>query len=114
MGRESRAIFAHHGKLYLGVGPAEIRSTVKPGAWASADPADPTSWKKVIDFPTLDPTNNNVLSFATLCGRLYAGTSNRYGFQVWRSDVCDPMGNADWTKVVTGGAGSIANEWAER
>ncbi len=112
MGRESRAIFAHHGKLYLGVGPAEIRSSVKPGAWASDDPADPTSWKKVIDFPTLDPTNNNVLSFATLCGRLYAGTSNRYGFQVWRSDVRDPMGNADWTKVVTGGAGSIANEWA--
>ena len=112
MGRESRAIFAHHGKLYLGVGPAEIRSTVKAGAWASDDPADPMSWSKVIDFPSLDPTNNNVLSFATLDDRLYAGTSNATGFQVWRSKVCDPMGNADWTKVVTGGAGSTANEWA--
>ena len=112
MGRESRAIFAHHGKLYLGVGPAEIRSTVKAGAWASDDPADPMSWSKVIDFPSLDPTNNNVLSFATLNDRLYAGTSNATGFQVWRSKVRDPMGNADWTRVVTGGAGSTANEWA--
>lgn len=112
MGRESRAIFAHRGKLYVGVGPAEIRSTVKAGAWASADPRDPMSWQKVIDFPTLDQTNTNVLSFATLAGRLYAGTSNGTGFQVWRSIVGHPRGNSDWTKVVTGGAGSTANEWA--
>jgi hypothetical protein len=112
MGRESRAIFAHHGKLYVGVGPAELRSPVKAGVWASDEPTNPASWKKVIDFPTLDPTNNNVLSFATLYGRLYAGTANVTGFQVWRSNVCDPMGNTDWTRVVTGGAGSTANEWA--
>jgi hypothetical protein len=112
MGRESRAIFAHHGRLYVGVGPAEIGSSVRPGIWATDDASDMTGWSKVMDFPTLDPTNNNVLSFAALHGRLYAGTSNRSGFQVWRSTVRDPTSNGDWTKIVTGGAGSTANEWA--
>jgi len=112
MGRESRAIWTHHGKLYVGVGYGGLGSKVAAGAWASADPADPTSWTKVIDFPTLDPTNTNVVSFASYFGRLYLGTENSTGFQVWRSRVVDPMGNSDWKKVVTGGGGMAVNEWA--
>jgi len=112
MGRESRALFAHHGKLYVGVGYSGLAAPVAAGAWASSEPTDPTSWTKVIDFPTLDPTNTNTVSFATYSGRLYAGTENRTGFQVWRSTTVDPMGNADWQKVVTGGAGVSMNEWA--
>ena len=112
MGRESRALWVHHGKLYVGVGYGGLGSKVTAGAWASADPADPTNWTKVIDFPTLDPANTNVVSFASYFGRLYLGTENSTGFQVWRSKVADPMGNADWKKVVTGGAGMAVNEWA--
>jgi hypothetical protein len=112
MGRESRALWTHHGKLYVGVGYGGLGSKVAAGAWASADPADPRSWTKVIDFPTLDPTNTNVVSFASYCGHLYLGTENSTGFQVWRSKVVDPMGNSDWKKVVTGGAGMAVNEWA--
>jgi hypothetical protein len=112
IGRESRAIWSHHGKLYVGVGYGGLGSKVAAGAWASADPADPTSWTKVIDFPTLDPTNTNVVSFASYFGRLYLGTENSTGFQVWRSRVADPMGNGDWKKVVTSGAGMAINEWA--
>ena len=112
MGRESRALWVHHGRLYVGVGYSGLGGKVAAGAWASADPADPTSWTKVIDFPTLDPTNTNVVSFASYFGRLYLGTENSTGFQVWRSKVADPMGNGDWKKVVTGGAGMAINEWA--
>jgi hypothetical protein len=32
---------------------------------------------------TLDPANTNVVSFASYCGRLYVGTENSTGFQVW-------------------------------
>jgi len=112
MGRESRALFAHHGKLYVGVGYAGLGAPVAPGVWASNEPTNPSSWKKVLDFPTLAPTNSNVISFASFYGRLYAGTENSTGFQVWRSKVVDPMGNGDWKLVVTGGAGSAVNEWA--
>jgi hypothetical protein len=112
MGRESRALFTHHGKLYVGVGYAGLGSPVAPGAWASDEPTNPLSWKKVIDFPTLDPTNSNVVSFASYFGHLYVGTENGTGFQVWRSRVVDPMGNGDWKRVVTGGAGLAVNEWA--
>ena len=118
MGRESRALWVHHGRLYVGVGYSGLGGKVEAGAWASADPganADPTgafNWTKVIDFPTLDSTNTNVVSFATYFGRLYLGTENRTGFQVWRSKVADPAANRDWTKVVTGGAGMGVNEWA--
>jgi len=112
MGRESRALFTHHGKLYVGVGYAGLGRPVAAGVWASDEPTKPLSWKKVIDFPTLDPTNTNTVSFASYFGHLYVGTENRTGFQVWRSTVVDPMGNSDWKKVVTGGAGMAVNEWA--
>ena len=112
MGRESRALWVHHGKLYVGVGYSGLGGKVAAGAWASADPADPMSWTKVIDFPTLDPGNTNVVSFASYFGRVCLGTENSTGFQVWRSKIADPMGNVDWKKVVTGGAGMAVNEWA--
>jgi hypothetical protein len=118
MGRESRALWVHHGKLYVGVGYSGLGGKVAAGAWASSDPTDPSSWTKVIDFPTMvstdpsDRANTNVVSFASYFGRLYLGTENSSGFQVWRSKVADPMGNGDWKKVVTGGAGMAVNEWA--
>ena len=82
------------------------------GVWSSATPTDPASWKKVLDFPTLEPTNTCVLSFASFAGRVYAGTENRTGFQVWRSRVAHPAGNGDWKKVVDDGAGHAGNGWA--
>lgn len=112
VGRESRAIYAHHGKLYVGVGFSGMGAPVAPGVWASSEPTDPTSWAKVIDFPSLDQTNGNVVSFATFGGNLYAGTDNKTGYQVYRSTTADPMGNADWKQIVTGGAGNSLNEWA--
>jgi hypothetical protein len=112
VGRESRALYAHHGKLYVGVGYSGLGAPVAAGAWASGEPTDPKSWTKVIDFPSLDETNTNVVSFATFAGHLYAGTENKTGYQVWRSTAVDPMGNEDWKQVVTGGAGVAMNEWA--
>lgn len=112
MGRESRAVFTHHGKIYVGVGYAGLGLPVKAGAWASDEPTNLASWKPVLEFPSLDPTNTNVVSFATYFGRLYVGTENKAGFQVWRSKVTDPAGNADWKRVVSGGAGDPMNGWA--
>lgn len=115
MGRDSRAIYAHHGKLYIGVGYAGLGPSVAAGVWASGLPTDSTRWAKTLDFPSMASpnTNTNVLSFATFCGRLYAGTENKVGgFEVWRSTVADPAGNDDWRRVVAGGAGDAGNTWA--
>jgi hypothetical protein len=113
MGRESRALGVHHGKLYVGVGSGGVAvGGVGAGVWCSATPTDPASWTNVLEFPTLDATNSCVLSFASFYGRVYAGTENRNGFQVWRSKVADPAGNGDWKRVVDDGAGHPGNGWA--
>jgi hypothetical protein len=116
MGRESRTLGVHNGKLYVGAGTATLSvlgGEVVPGSvWCSNDPADPASWQKVLDFPTLAPGNTGVTSLASANGFIYAGTENVNGFEVWRSTVANPTGNADWKQLVKDGAGDRYNGWA--
>lgn len=113
MGRETRALGVHSGRIYVGVGGQSVAGPSVPAAvWSSDDPSNSASWAKVLDLATADPTNTNVLSFASFNGRVYAGTENGTGFQVWRSTVEDPIDSADWTRIVTGGAGASGNAWA--
>ena len=106
MGRETRASTTHNGKLYVGV-------AVGPSVWCT-DTITPTpgSWRKVLDFSTTDTTNTGVVSLASYNGKLYVGTENNTGFQVWASTVAEPTGNADFVKIVGDGAGDRYNAWA--
>jgi len=106
MGRETRASAVHNGKLYVGV-------AVGPSVWCT-DTVTPTpgSWRKVMDFSTTDTTNSGVVSLASYNGKLYVGTENKTGFQVWASTVAEPAGNADFVKIIGAGAGSAFNGWA--
>ena len=110
MGTESRALAVHNGKLYSGVGSAGTGNVAS--VWCSDDPSDKNSWKKVLDFPSLDAGNSGVVSIASFNGHVYVGTENIQGFQVWRSTVADPAGNADWVKVMSDGGGDRYNAWA--
>jgi hypothetical protein len=96
MGTESRASLVHSGKLYVGVGNARIT----PAVWRSANPVGGTgTWAKVLDFGTLvhpaNVGNDGVKCLGSFNGRLYVGTQNRDGFQVWASTVASPTGNAN-------------------
>jgi hypothetical protein len=116
MGRETRALGVHHGKLYAGIGTAMnsfMGAPAKPGSvWCSATPGVPGSWTKVLDFPTRAPENTGVVSMTSCSDRLYIGTESSEGFQVWRSLVADPAGNDDWKCLVKDGAGDRYNAWA--
>jgi hypothetical protein len=116
MGRETRALGVHNGKLYVGAGGGTTSMFPVPAAvWASDEPDNPLSWAPVLQFggPSgVDGSNTAVTSFGSYYGRVYVGTENSTGFQVWKSTVAIPASNAQWTKVVTGGAGSALNAWA--
>jgi hypothetical protein len=117
MGRETRALGVHHGKLYAGIGTAMNSAMGMPAApgsvWCSATPTVKESWTKVLDFPTSSaPGNTGVMAMTSCNDRLYIGTENSKGFEVWRSRVADPAVNADWKQLVTDGAGDRYNAWA--
>jgi hypothetical protein len=113
MGRETRALGVHNGKLYVGTdGGATNMFPVPAGVWCSNDPDDLASWHMVLAFSSLDNTNTAVTSFASFNNRLYVGTENKNGFQIWRSKTSSPSSNSSFTRVVTGGAGSSINAWA--
>jgi hypothetical protein len=116
MGIETRALGVHHGKLYVGAGTATsaaLGGTSTPGGvWCSSKPSDPNSWTEVLHFPDVAPENTGVPSMTSANGKIYVGTENKYGFEVWRSTVADPAGNADWKRLVTNGAGDGYNAWA--
>jgi hypothetical protein len=84
-----------------------------PGSmWCSATPSDPASWTKVLDFPSTARDNTGVVSMASCNDRLYIGTENKYGYEVWRSTVADPADSTQWKQLVKNGAGDRYNGWA--
>jgi hypothetical protein len=117
MGSETRATAVHSGRLYAGanIGAALGYAGLGTGVgsmWSSDDPADPASWKKVLDFADADKTNSSVSSIASFNGHVYAGTENMNGFQVWRSKNSNPTTTTDFVKVMGDGGGDRYNFWA--
>ncbi len=110
MGRGTRSMAVHNGKLYVGVGS----SFVAPAVWCSNDPdAGAGSWSKVLNFPTLDNSNNGIASMMSYNNRLYIGTKNDDGYQIWKSTVLDPQDNDDWIMIVDQGASDKYNKNAQ-
>ncbi|MFH0954127.1 MAG: hypothetical protein V1873_07340 [Verrucomicrobiota bacterium] len=109
MGPESRASAVHNSKLYVGAGKSVVST---PSVWCTDDPTNTATWRKVFDLGPIDTNNTAVISLCSFNNRLYAGTENRRGFQVWASKVADPTGNVHWVRVVTDGAGDRYNSWA--
>jgi hypothetical protein len=113
MGRETRALGVHNGKLYVGAGGGKTSMfPVDAAVWCSNNPSDPSSWKQVLNLKNVDSSNTAITSFATFNNKLYVGTENATGFQVWRSTVASPAQDSNWLRVVTGGAGDPVNAWA--
>jgi hypothetical protein len=117
IGRETRTLGVHEGKFYIGAGTATASAlgmgAPAPGAvWRSTKPSDYNSWKQVLYFPDLAPDNTGVQAMTSANGKLYIGTENANGFEVWRSKVKDPQRNKDWKQLVTDGAGDRYNAWA--
>jgi hypothetical protein len=116
MGRETRTMGVHNGKLYVGAGTATVSAlggVPTPGSvWCSNDPSDPASWKEVLHFPAVAPANTGVCSMTSANRRVYIGTENAGGFEVWRSTRADPTCNAHWKRLVKDGAGDRYNAWA--
>ncbi|HSL94999.1 MAG TPA: hypothetical protein VLA35_03630, partial [Thermoleophilia bacterium] len=117
MGRETRTLGVHNGKLYVGAGTATAGALgmgmpVPGSVWCSSKPSDSGSWKQVLYFPAVAPANTGVVSLASANGLLYIGTENVNGFEVWRSKVKNPRRNRDWKQLVTDGAGDRYNAWA--
>lgn len=117
MGRETRCLGVHHGKLYAGIGTdmnAKMGMPSPPASvWCSATPSVATSWTKVLDFSTSSaPGNTGIVSLASANNHIYVGTENQHGYEVWRSTVPDPAANADWKQIVKNGAGDEYNGWA--
>lgn len=116
MGQETRALGVHNGKLYVGAGTATSQAlggmTTPAGVWCSDKPSDPASWKEVLHFPAVAPQNTGVIAMASANCRLYIGTENVNGFEVWRSTRADPAGNVHWKRLVKDGAGDRFNAWA--
>jgi uncharacterized repeat protein (TIGR01451 family) len=110
MGRGTRAMAVHNEKLYVGVGSG----FVAPAVWCSDDPdAGAGSWSKVLNFPTLDNSNKGIASMISYNDRLYVGTKNDDGFQIWKSTVLDPQDNDDWELIVDQGASDKYNKNAQ-
>lgn len=110
MGRGTRSMTVHNGKLYVGVGSG----FVAPAVWCSDDPdAGAGSWSKVLNFPTLDSSNNGIASMISYNDRLYVGTKNNGGFQIWKSTVLDPQDNGNWELIVDQGASDKYNKNAQ-
>jgi hypothetical protein len=116
MGRETRSLGVHNGKLYLGIGTAMNAylpgGATPAGVWCSDDPSDPSSWREVLHFEDVAPANTGVVEMTSANNRLYVGTENAGGFDVWRSRCADPATGADWKCVVKNGAGDRYNGWA--
>lgn len=109
MGRGTRTMAVHNGKLYVGVG-----GVVAPAVWCSDDPdAGSGSWSRVLHFPTLDSSNRGIASMISYNDRLYVGTKNNDGFQIWKSTVLDPQDNDDWEMIVEQGAVDKYNKNAQ-
>ena len=109
MGRGTRTMAVHNGKLYIGVG-----GVVPAAVWCSDDPdAGSGSWSNVLNFPTLDSSNRGVASMISYNDRLYVGTKNDEGFQIWKSTVLDPQDNDDWELIVNQGASDKYNKNAQ-
>jgi hypothetical protein len=113
MGRESRSMAILNGKLYVGVGGGV--SGVTPSVWSTNTPMIASSWKRVLDFaqPGVDNTNLGVKSMCAYNNRLYVGTQNLAGFQVYRSTGGYPAGNSQWKQVIADGAGDRYNANAQ-
>jgi hypothetical protein len=116
MGRESRSMAVLNGKLYIGVGGGV--AGVTPAVWCSSTPTIASSWVKCMDLaagavPALDSTNLGIKAMAAFNNKLYVGTQNLGGFQVYRSNGGSPTSNADWTQIVRDGAGDRYNANAQ-
>ncbi len=74
-----------------------------PVIYASEDPAN-GGWTPVCEPGFGNPDNEGVFVLAVFGNRLYAGTFNNHGFEIWCSD-CEGKPPFAWTKVIDRGAG---------
>ena len=99
-----RALVSLKGRLFA----SSMRSdfSAYPGVLESEDPAGGAtvaeSWRPASEPGFGDPENNLIFEMVAFNGHLYAGTTNRSGFQIWKAN---PEGTPPyrWKKVVGGG-----------
>lgn len=75
-----------------------------PLVFEHADPGSGDGWIPVSEPGFGDPGNLGIFTLCAVGNRLYAGTLNLAGFQVWASD-CEGKPPYRWHKIVDGGAG---------
>lgn len=105
----TRSLTAFDGRLFFsptarrGTGGGQQNSAGLPIVFESADPGK-NVWIPVNDPGFGDPGNLGIFDLCVLGDRLYAGTMNLSGFQVWASD-CKGKPPYNWTRIVDKGAG---------
>jgi hypothetical protein len=114
-GTSSRAMVIQKGNLYVAtVDELDTSSNAQPLLYSSEDP-EFYPWKTVIDenAPGFNPEKNPkgaISNMAVFNDRIYVGTSNTDGAQVWRTNGAVPKLN-DWTLIVDKGFGDPANKY---
>lgn len=108
MGSQTRASTVHNRKLYVGA-----KTSTGISVWCT-DTARPykTDWKLVLDMSTdvKYAGNSDIISLASFNGKLYVGTENGNGFQVWCGS--GRPGVNDWVNVIRDGGIDKFNVWA--
>lgn len=105
----TRSLTGLNGKLYFaptarrGTGGGQQNSAGLPIVFEASDPGS-GKWIPVNEPGFGDLSNLGIFDLQVLGDRLYAGTINLEGFQVWASD-CKGKPPYRWTKIVDKGAG---------
>jgi len=105
----TRSLTAFNDKLYFaptarrGTGGGQQNSAGLPVVFECEDP-DSKNWIAANPFGFGDEGNLGIFDLCVLGDRLYAGTMNLEGLQVWASD-CKGTAPYEWKKIVDKGAG---------
>lgn len=108
LGNSSRAMIVHNNKLYMSA-IDESGTYRDPLIYSSTDP-ERNGWELVTP-PGGDPSKNpsgGVMCLISFNGHLYAATSGKEGFELWRTIESEPGMNR-WKLIVDKGAGDAAN-----
>lgn len=101
-----RALVPFKGQLFIaptGAAQGNPNTSRVPEIYASRDP-DRGDWILVNEPGFGDPGNLTIFEMAVFEDRLYAGTLNNQGFQLWRT-AAEDRPPYRWEKVLEGGAG---------
>ncbi|QIB35168.1 hypothetical protein [Ancylobacter pratisalsi] len=104
----TRCLTAFKGRMFFsptakrGTDGAQQNTTGLPVVFESADPAS-NEWLEASEFGFGDVGNLGIFTLCAEGDRLYAGTFNLDGLQVWASD-CEGKPPYRWTKLIDKGA----------